>query len=200
MSYETALYIRVSGEEAVDGGDGMTFSLHGRNAQSSPAPVVMSDGEVVDAEEYTFDYGDADTEAGIVFNSDRSGETITCDYRWKYECGPDEDPVAFELDKEVNARALKDVNGRTIVVENLVKTSGWRGVISWKYMNRSLWDEIRILAESPGYLFDVERTSGGDPLDLIDNLYPLKFPAYSEEPGVPGLTNVSIEAVQVQGE
>lgn len=198
MSYETALYIRVAGEQAEDSGDGLTFNLHGRAVQESPLPVVLSNGEIVDPDDYTIDYGDADTNGAITFDTDRTSETITCDYRWKYECGPGEDPMVLELEKDLNIRALKDVNGRTMVVENLVKTCGWSGVITWKYMSRDFWNEIRILVEAPGYLFDIERTSADAPLDLIGNLYPMKYPAFKEEPGVPGMTQVTIEAVQLQ--
>jgi hypothetical protein len=198
MSCETAIYIRARGEVAADSGDGLTFVLHGRKALESPAPKVYADGAEADPEDYAFDYGDEETSASITFDSSQAGKTITCDYRWKYECGPGEEPAVYEMEKELNVKAMKDANGRTMVVENEIKASGWRGVLAWKYVTQAFWNEIRILVESPGYTFDIERTSLGEPLDSIMNLYPVKYPAFKETPGVPGLTDVTLEAVQLE--
>lgn len=197
MSYETAIYFKSIGETANDSGDGLTFNLHGKNAQESPPPNVYVDGIVADAEEYTIDYGDADANATITFAGSKAGKKIVCDYCWKYECGPGEDPSVFEFEKDLNVKAMKDVNGRTMIVENLVKTGGWKGVISWKHISREFWDELRRITEQPGCMIDIERTSAGAPIDLIENLYPLEYPSYKEEPGVPGLADVTLKVEQI---
>ncbi len=198
MSYETAIYFRVKNEEATDGGDGLTFALHGVNAQATPAPVVYVDGAEADPASYTFDYGDSETAASITFEDSRSGSTVTCDYRWKYELGPEEELAVYEFDRTMNVKTLTDVNGRRMVVENCAKVSGWQGALAWKYVGQSFWEELRRLAESAdGWTIDVERSSLGAPLDMIENLYPISYPKFAEKPGVPGLTGVTMNVVQI---
>jgi len=196
MSYETAIYFRVSGEEAVDSGDGLSFTLHGREAQAGPAPVVYVDGVERDPETYVFIYGGEDTHAGIEFE-DPVELPVTCDYRWKYRCGESENLSVYEMRKDLNVRTARDVNGLPMVIENRYKAPAWRGVLVWEYMSMDFWREIRTLVEGDGYSFDIERVSLGAPLDTISNLYPVTYPVFSEEPGVPGLTGVTVEAVQL---
>jgi hypothetical protein len=197
MSCETALIIKITGENAVDCGDGLSFTLRGRDVRNLPEPVVYIDGAVAEKESYTFDPGDSETSAAIAFEDQQTGKKVTCDYYWKLSCGPENDLTVYEFSREANTRVMKDVNGRTMVVESCVKVTGWRGMLVWDYADQSFWDEIRRMAESPGATFDLERTSLVEPLDKIANLYPTGYPQFSEIPGVPGRTQIKLTVVQL---
>jgi hypothetical protein len=197
MSCETALIIHVLNETATEGEDGLAFSLHGRDAEETPAPVVYVDGAEADAEEYTFDCGDEETNASITFTESQSGKAVTCDYYWRLECAADQDLTVYEFGRELNAKALKDVNGRTMVVEGYEKTTSWRGALAWEYATQEFWDEIRLIAEGVGTTFDLSRASLAPPFDRIERLYPLEYPKFREIPGVPGRSQISITAVQL---
>lgn len=197
MSCETALIIHVLGEAAADSGDGLTFGLHGRNAQETPAPVVCVDGAEVDNEEFTFNFGDQETAASVTFEDSKAGKTVTCDYTWRLECAPDQDLTVYEFERELNAKALKDVNGRLMVVEGCEKVTAWRGALVWEYATQAFWDEIRRIVESVGTTFDLERSSLDAPFDLIEKLYPLEFPKFKEIPGVPGRSQIAVSVVQL---
>lgn len=194
---ETALIINVVNEQATDSGDGLTFTLHGVDAQASPVPVVCVDGVEAAAEDYTFDAGDADTAASIVFGASKSGKTVTCDYSWRLTCSAEQDLTAYELGRESNTKVMKDVNGRTMAVESCEKVTSWQGLLVWDYADQAFWEEIRRIAETPGMTFDVVRGSLTTPLDRISNLFPTGHPKFREIPGVPGRTQVSLAAVQL---
>lgn len=198
MSYETAIYFRVKNERAADSGDEQTFNLHGVNAQETPAPVVYVDGSEAAAESYTFNCGDASTRASITFDEAQTGSTVTCDYRWKYELPPAEELSVYEFDKTLNVKTMVDVNGRRMVVEKSAKVSAWQGALAWKYVGQDFWEELRRFVETEDrWTMDVERSSLDGPLDLIENLYPVSYPKFTEKPGVPGLTDVSLNVVQL---
>ncbi len=196
-SCETALQINVVNETAEDTGDGLTFMLHGRDARTKPAPTVYVDGAEAAPSDYVFDAGDDETAATITFNESQSGKTVTCDYVWRLACSPENDLTVYEFGREANVRTETDVNGRTIVVEGYERVAGWRGALVWDFAGQEFWEEIRLLAETPGATFALERNSLASPFNLMENLYAAGYPKFREIPGCPGRSQIAIPVVQL---
>lgn len=195
--YETAIYVKVLQETAADGGDHKTYNLKHGNAQDEPSPVVCVNGITVSAG-YTFDDGGDEDAASITFEVERAvDDAVTCDYVWKYTCSAEEDLSVYELDKTLNIKKAQDVNGRTMVVESFKKVSEWHGALVWSYVGVDFWKVICELVEGVGTTFSIERKSMSAPFDLLENLYPVKYPKYEEIPGVPGKTNVGLEVLRL---
>ena len=198
MDGDTVLIVRRRGETAADSGDGLKFVLSGRGAEAEPEPVVRVDGSRADAGEYVFDPGNAETAASVTFHETRAGRDVKCDYAWRLECGPRNELSVYEVERELNVKAAKDANGRTIVTESGEKTTGWRGLLVWEYAEQSFWDEIRRIAETVGTTFDLKRASLAAPLNSLERLYPASYPAFKEIPGMPGFTRIAMSVIQLE--
>ena len=194
MAYEWAFYVRVKGETAVDSGDGLTFDLHGKAGQATPAPVVYVDG-VVQVALYTFNNGNQSTNCSITFSLAQTG-VVTCDYRWKYECDYTEDASVFSVDKVVNIQRNVDVNGRTILGVSYTAVQNFEGAVQWEFMPRAFWDEWETIVNN-AYLFDIERYSDATEPRTLANLMPLTFPKWEEIPGIPDRLHVGVQFIQV---
>ena len=96
------LYIHIVNEAATDTGTGLKFNLQHYNGQSAYDIVVYSDNVEVASSAYTFDGGNDTTLASITFSASQSGNTITCDYTWKYSCADDEDCAVYAVEKTLN--------------------------------------------------------------------------------------------------
>ncbi|HOY62860.1 MAG TPA: hypothetical protein PLK80_05240 [bacterium] len=198
MSGDAVLIVKRRGEMAEDFGDGLKFVLSGRGAEAEPEPVVRVDGSRADAGEYVFDPGDAETAASVTFHETRAGREVKCDYAWRLECGSRNELSVYEVERELNVKAAKDANGRTIVTESAEKTTGWRGLIVWEYAEQTFWDEIRRIAETVGTTFDLKRASLAAPLNSLERLYPASYPAFKEIPGMPGFTRIAMSVIQLE--
>ncbi len=196
MSVETVLTFHVAAEAAEDGGDGLTFELSGRGALATPAPAVRVDGAPVSSG-YVFDPGDDETRATITFESSMAGRVVTCDYSWSFECPAESDLSVYEFGRESNAKLVKDVNGRVMIVEPGARVTEWRGRLVWEYAGRALWDDLRRIAELPGSTFDVARASLGAPFDALTGLYALDYPEFGEIAGMPGRTRITMNVAKI---
>lgn len=192
---EWSFYVRVLGEIAVDSGDGLTFELHGKDAQASPAPAVYVNG-VLQLSGYTIADGDQNTAASVTFNSSQTGNVVTVDYRWKYECTPDQEAGVWEADKDVNIKPSKDANGRDMVAVSYTPAGSFKGVLTFEYVSKTFWQEWQIIAEN-AYAFDIERTSDMTNPRTLYNCIALKYPRWVEVAFMPDLINVGIEFQQL---
>ncbi len=200
MSGEFELEIHCVCETATEaeGGGGMVYELHGRNALTDPAPVVYVDGMEPLPGVWTFDPGDAETCARITFVIAPGDVKVECTYSWLLEPGPGEEPTVYEFERAVNAAAQIDANGRRMVTESCNRVTGWSGALVWQYATQGLWDDIRRLAEGTRTTFDIVRASLEPPFDRIENLYVTGYPKFGETAGVPGRTGVAIGVVQIE--
>lgn len=204
-SDELIIYPYHRAETATDSGDGLTFNLTGHDAllpaddaDNGVTPIVYVDGEEIDSSNYTFNDGDQTTDCSITFNSDQSGNTVTCTYKWKYIPTTEEDLTKYELEKIPNSQAGVDVNGKTIITSSYSRVTAWRAILGWSYIDQDFWEWLRVWAEEDYYTFDIARESLSDPLDRINDLYIMSFPTFVDIPGLPGMYNITIEVVQVE--
>jgi hypothetical protein len=195
MANEWSLYIRVRGEVATDSGDGLTFDLTGFDGQATPTPVVYIDG-TAQTSGYTFNNGSQSVACSITFTASQTGKAITADYRWKYENSAEEDASAYEVDKDVNIKKAKDINGKDIVSVSYNPVGNFRGMVLFEYMSDAFAAMFRKIVEN-AYLFDLERASDATSPRSLSNLMATTYPKFAEEPGVPGLTHVGCEFMQI---
>lgn len=191
---EWSFYVRVLTELAVDSGDGLTFDLHGKDAQASPAPEVYVNGILQADTTYTFNDGNQSNAASVTFDSSQTGNIVRVTYRWKYECSSDEDADVYEIGKEINHVVVKDVNGRTIIATSYCPTTSWAGVVHFSYVTESFWDEWRIIADN-AYTFDLERDGVSAAPQTLTYLFVTSYPRWVEMAGIPDLIHVGVEFV-----
>jgi hypothetical protein len=191
---EWSFYVRVVAEAAVDSGNGLKFNLHGKDAQTTPAPTVYVDGILQSASTYTFTNGDQSTAASVTFATSKSGKSVRVTYRWKYECSANEDADVYEIEKEINQAVGKDVNGRTIIATAYCPTSSWDGVVHFLYVTQTFWEEWRIIADN-AYAFDLERNGHSTYPQTLTSLFVTSYPRWAEMPGIPDLIHVGVELI-----
>lgn len=194
MAAEWSFYVRAVAEVAVDSGDGLTFDLHGKDAQASPAPTVYSNGILQSASTYTFNNGNQSTAASVTFALSQSGNEIRVTYRWKWECSANEDADVYEIGKDINQIVGKDVNGRTIIATSYCPTTSCDGAVHFSYVTQAFWEEWRIIADN-AYTFDLERTGHASAPQTLTQLFITSYPRWAEMAGIPDLIHVGIEFV-----
>jgi len=195
---EFFVYIYPIGEIAVDSGDHTTYTLHGIDGQEAhTTPVVCVDGVEEPAADYTWSDGDATTRCSIIFDSAQAeSAVITVDYEWKLTPYLGEEPIAYELDREMLAEIRTDVNGRRFAVESYQRVAAYAILLKFAWIDQASWDEIRLLAEQKYYTFGVEWASTS-PVIRIDNLFLLTWPKAVSVPGMVALWNVDLLAQQI---
>jgi hypothetical protein len=197
MANEWTLFIRARGEIATDSGDGLTFNLTGKDAQAAPVPVVYIDGTAQPTDSgYTFNVGSQSVICSITFAISQAGKVITADYRWEYDLAADEGAAVFEVDKDVNIKKSKDVNGKDLIAISYSPTGNFRGVVVFEYMSDAFAAMFRNIIEK-AYLFDIERASDATSPRTLSNLQATTYPKFAEIQGVPNLTHCGCEFMQV---
>jgi hypothetical protein len=190
---ELSFYVRARNEAAIDSGDGLTWDLHGKDADAAPEVYVDS---MLQLAGYTFDPGDQSTAASITFAISQAGSVVTCTYRWRYECDFEEDIGVWDVGKDANIGQFKDVNGRDLTAIGYHPCGSFKGTMTWEYMTINFWREFQTIAEN-AYTFDVERTSGPDEPQSLENLLCTTYPRFVEIPGVPDRVHVAFEFIQL---
>lgn len=205
-SSETIIYPYYRQETAIDSGDGLTFDLRGHDAQTlvedatnGITPKVYVSG-VLQSSGYTFNKGSQTVDCSITFDSDKTGLTITADYKWKYVPTTEEDFTAYLLDKELNRVQKKDAIGRTMVTEAYNPVTSPHVVLEWQYISETFYAEIVYLTENRYCTFDLYQASLDAPNQRVNDLYVIgKYPALARIPGVTDRINSGIEAIQIEG-
>ena len=192
---EWTFYVRVRGETAVDSGDGLTFTLHGRDGQAVPAPAVYLDG-TLSGSGYTFNPGGPATPCSITFATPQTGRQVTCDYRWKNACAEDEEAAVFEIGRDVNIHNVKDANGRDLVAIGFTPVGSYKGLVRFEYVSLDFWREWQRIVEN-AWLFDLERASDNDPPRTLDRLLAVSYPRFAEIPGIPDRFHMGVEFIHV---
>lgn len=195
MTGEWIIYIRVRGEVAVDSGNGLTFNLHGKDAQALPVKEVYVNG-VLQISGYTFNAGSQTTAASITFISSQTGKIVKANYRWKYETTSEENLSVYQVEKPMNNIVEPDVNGQTLVSVSYNPVGAFKGLLTWEYMLKAFWQEWQRIAEN-SYLFDIETVSDTTEPETLSNLLTTGYPKYEKIPGVPGRVHVGVEFVKV---
>ncbi len=169
--------------------------------ETSPAAAVYLDGDLQTVTtDYTLDVGSDPFYAFVKFvTPPASTSVITCSYTWLYNCLSGEDCEAYEFDKEPSVSVRKDCNGQTLVSEGYNKFGNFRGRLVWPYPTYAFWEMMREIAENPAGTFDIQRVSlAGYEVDRINNLYPIAYTKWEEEPGVVNVVkSLTMEVVEV---
>lgn len=192
-SADWIIYVRARGEVAADHGDGLTFDLSGKDTQNSPAPVVRVNGDIVTSG-YTFNAGSQSTNSSITFGSSQTGNIVTADYRWKYECSYDEEPSVYELDEPVGVTAGKDANGRDLVAISYSPSGRWRGLFTAEYVPKAFYDMFKAIKRN-AWLFDIECPVNPD--STMNNMIILDGPKWAPHAGVPDRFTVGLTIMKV---
>ena len=208
MASHTFIHIYERADVAADlseAGAGLVWTLYGVDGMTPTededygvTPVVYVDGVEADPTDYVFDVGDETTKCTITFTVSQTGNTITCDYKWRYSCTADEDMSAYEVDRESNAAPRKDVNGRFAVTEPYERVSNRVVLLEWTYINNAFWSLLDRISTRAKTTFDIEVSSEDSPNDRINGLYAISYPTWACLPGYPCRYNAALSAMQLE--